>query len=185
MAFALTFAETFAQSFAATFGATPRHRRGYCAIASLLALCAPLTMATSALAMGASAPFTPPARAAAVLASSDSATAATSAALASLLATPGLAKLATTEASGMNGIQLGARPRALIDGEWVGLGETVRGARLQALRADEAELLHPDGRLEHLRLTPLVEWQPKTKTQPPPAASRGGAPRPARLSESP
>ncbi len=161
-------------------------------LAALLALAAPLSYLPSALALGAGAPFAPPARVAspaavaAVVARSASASAPTSETPADMTM-PMAADLARAAAgSGLNGIQLGAQPRALIDGEWVAPGEAVRGARLHSLRADEAQLRYPDGRLERLRLTPLVELQRQPPSPAVPLASRPGALRAARLiSESP
>jgi hypothetical protein len=148
---------------------------------ALLALCAPLLAASSAaLAMGAAAPFAAPPRVAVPAAAAASAAADPLAPAVANAASA--ANAANAIGAGLSGIHLGTRPRALIDGDWVALGETVRGARLHALRADEAQLRHPDGRLEHLRFTPLVELHARPHSSSLPAASRWGAARTVRPS---
>ena len=151
-------------------------------LAVWLALCGPLITTTSVLAMGAAAPFTPPPRVAAPTAAAASAPAS-----AATLdpTTPALVNSAVATESGLSGMHLGSPPRALIDGEWVAVGDTVRGARLQALHADEAQLRHPDGRLERLRMAPLVELQVQPRPPPLSTASRRGAAHPAKSPESP
>ena len=145
---------------------------------TLLALGVALLAAPPAQAVGAAAPFTPPSRAAALAAAPTSATESGN----TVSATPLLATPAPETGLGLTGIQLGAQPRALIDGEWVALGAAVRGARLHALRADEAQLRHSDGRMERLLLTPLVELhaqplpQPQLQPHSPPTASRRDGP---------
>lgn len=52
------------------------------------------------------------------------------------------------------GVRLGTKPAALIDGEWIALGHSVRGARLAQVRAQAVTLQHVDGRLERLALFP-------------------------------
>ena len=142
---------------------------------ALLALCAPLLATSSAaLAMGAAAPFAPPPRVAVPAAAAAPAAADPSA--------PAVANAANAIGAGLSGIHLGTRPRALIDGDWVALGETVRGARLHALRADEAQLRHPDGRIEHLRFTPLVELHARPHSSSLPTPSRWGEARTVRPS---
>lgn len=142
---------------------------------ALLALCAPLLATSSAaLAMGAAAPFAPPPRVAVPAAAAAPAAADPSA--------PAVANAANAIGAGLSGIHLGTRPRALIDGDWVALGETVRGARLHALRADEAQLRHPDGRIEHLRFTPLVELHARPHSSSRPTPSRWGEARTVRPS---
>ncbi len=142
---------------------------------ALLALCAPLLATSSAaLAMGAAAPFAPPPRVAVPAAAAASAAADPSA--------PAVANAANAIGAGLSGIHLGTRPRALIDGDWVALGETVRGARVHALRADEAQLRHPDGRIEHLRFTPLVELHARPHSSSLPTPSPWGEARTVRPS---
>ena len=147
-------------------------------LAAWLMLSGPLIATPSAIAMGAAAPFTPPSRVAAP--ASAPASAATRDP-----ATPAFVSAAVAVGSGLSGMHLGSPPRALIDGEWVAVGDMVRGARLQALRADEAQLRHPDGRLEHLRMAPLVELQVQPRQPPLSTASRRGAAHPAKSPESP
>ncbi len=55
---------------------------------------------------------------------------------------------------GLAGVRLGTSPRALIDGEWVALGQPAREGRLVAVRAHEVVLRLPNGRDEHLPLFP-------------------------------
>ncbi len=61
---------------------------------------------------------------------------------------------------GLSGIRRGAHSAALIDGAWVDLGQTARGARLVAVTAHGAQLAHPDGRREFLPLSPEAQWSP-------------------------
>lgn len=144
-------------------------------LVALLALCAPLLATSSAaLAMGAAAPFAPPPRVAVPAAAAAPAAADPSA--------PAVANAANAIGAGLSGIHLGTRPRALIDGDWVALGETVRGARVHALRADEAQLRHPDGRIEHLRFTPLVELHARPHSSSLPTPSPWGEARTVRPS---
>lgn len=53
----------------------------------------------------------------------------------------------------------GARPRALIDGEWVEQGREYAGSRVLKITANAVEMMGPQGP-EVLRLTPEVEIQP-------------------------
>ncbi|KNZ33510.1 MAG: hypothetical protein AD742_06375 [Methylibium sp. NZG] len=156
-------------------------------VVAALALAMTLFYLPSAHALGAAAPFTPPSRVASPEAASAQA-AAGSAALPPPTPTPTAADMARAAGAdtGLSGVHLGPQPRALIDGEWVALGDVVRGARLHSLRADHAQLRHPDGRLERLLLTPLVAWQRQPAPNALPSASSSAAPRTKRLvSESP
>ncbi len=54
----------------------------------------------------------------------------------------------------LSGVRLGHTPAALIDGEWITLGHSARGARLVSLRAHDAVLQHADGRIERVALFP-------------------------------
>lgn len=91
----------------------------------------------AALALGPSAPFTPPT--AALSGTSDT-------------------TLASPVVQGLSGIKLGRRPQALIDGVWVALGATVRdGAVLTAIDRRSVQMRHADGTLEQLSLSPGVE----------------------------
>ena len=105
--------------------------------ASAAALVAPL-----AEALGPLQPFTPPLAAAR---SSDAAPAAP---------TP------IAETSGLAGVRLGSSPRALIDGEWVALGQPVRDGKLVAVNAHEVVLRLANGRTEHLSLFPAAAAAP-------------------------
>ena len=58
-------------------------------------------------------------------------------------------------ATGLTGLRLGRLPAALIDGDWISPGQTVRGARLVAVGLDGALLRHADGRTEHITLFPV------------------------------
>lgn len=52
----------------------------------------------------------------------------------------------------LSGLRGGAAPAALIDGQWITLGASVRQARLHDIQPPYAVLRHPDGRLERLAL---------------------------------
>lgn len=52
----------------------------------------------------------------------------------------------------LGGLRLGSTPAALIDGRWVPIGGTARGARLKDIQPPYALLQHPNGRLERLAL---------------------------------
>lgn len=161
-------------------------RRGLCGLAASLALCAPLLGASAVLALGAAAPFAPPAPLAPL--APPARTAVKPAALAPASAAPAQASsasgpeatpVAAVAGSGLSGIQLGTPPRALIDGEWVALGERVRSARLDAVAAEEVRLRHPDGRIERLPLTPQVRMLLRPGPPPSPPVSRWNPARPA------
>jgi hypothetical protein len=100
----------------------------------LIRMVAMLSSATlqPAFAIGPTDPFTPPGRSHAV--ASQDKTQATMGALA--------------------GVRLGTRPAALIDGEWIALGQSVHGARLVGVRMQDITLQHADGRIERLALFP-------------------------------
>lgn len=104
-----------------------------------------LTLAASnaAHALGPAQPFTPPA------------------AVRGDAADPALPPPATAR---LGGLRLGAAPAALIDGQWVGLGARIHGARLQHIEPPYAVLQHPDGRLERLALAARPDGVP-TPTQ--------------------
>lgn len=136
--------------------------------AALLATAlAGLLAAAGAQALGSAAPFTPPSRA--VPPSALPATEATPAAVAD-----GPPQL--------TGLRLGRPSTALIDGAWVGLGDSIGGARLVALTPLGARLQHGDGRQEFLPLNPGIHFAPHPSA---PAPHRGGrpAPRPAPMKE--
>ena len=102
-------------------------------LATVAALCA-----LPAAALGPLQPFTPPS---APIRSTDSPTAPVPQA---------------AEASGLAGVRLGTSPRALIDGNWVALGQQVRDGKLVAVHAHEVVLRLPNGRSEHLSLFPAA-----------------------------
>jgi len=58
------------------------------------------------------------------------------------------------QGAGLSGVRLGKTPAALIDGEWITLGDSVRGARLTAVRLHEVVLQNADGRIERIAMFP-------------------------------
>lgn len=98
-------------------------------------------------AMGSGAPFTPP-RAAATSASASSS---------------GDDSVNAVVASGLSGVRTGHRAAALIDGQWLAVGDTVRGARVLSVQADAATLRHADGRIERLLLNPAALLSAETR----------------------
>ena len=112
-------------------------------------------------ALGPAAPFAPPrallegrqreAAGASSAATGDTAMAAT----ASASAGPApAAEPAPPAAEGIAGVRLGARPLALIDGQWWPLGARLRGASLTAIERHGVRLQHAGGRVEWLLLVP-------------------------------
>jgi hypothetical protein len=81
---------------------------------------------------------------------------------------PGTASPAGTAAStpALAGLRLGRHGAALIDGNWVPLGGSVRGARLVALTPLGASLQHDDGHREFMPLNPDIQFSPRTTTPP-------------------
>jgi hypothetical protein len=63
---------------------------------------------------------------------------------------------ATPSFGGLTGVRLGSSPRALIDGDWIALGQAVRDGRLVGVSVDAAVLRLADGRTEHLLLFPAA-----------------------------
>lgn len=122
-------------------------RHAVSGLALLSAMAAPAVCA----AMGSAAPFTPP-RAAAASAS---------AAGAFNTADDNVDAVLT---NGLSGVRVGPRAAALIDGQWVAVGDTARGARLLSVQADAATLRHADGRVERLLLNPAALLSAKTAT---------------------
>jgi hypothetical protein len=116
------------------------------AVTRVLAMLAAALLPQWSAAMGPSDPFTPPSRA--VPATDASA----------------MPEAAAAAANGLAGVRLGSAPAALIDGEWIVPGQTVRGARLAAIRIDGALLRHPDGRTERLALFPSPPSTPPGKS---------------------
>lgn len=117
--------------------------------ASGLALAFAMAAPAVCAAMGSAAPFTPP-RAAAASASAASAVNAADDSVDAVLA------------NGLSGVRVGPRAAALIDGQWVAVGDTARGARLLSVQADAATLRHADGRVERLLLNPAALLSAKT-----------------------
>jgi hypothetical protein len=107
-------------------------------ITSLIAVSAPVP----ASALGPAQPFTPPA---------PTSRAADPVVAAAAQAAPG---------SGLAGVRLGSSPRALIDGEWVALGATVREGRLVAVHPHEVVVRLANGRTERLALFPPLPVLP-------------------------
>ena len=120
------------------------------AVTRLALMCA-MAAPSICAAMGSAAPFTPP-RAAAASASAASA----------FNAADDSADVAS--ANGLSGVRVGPRAAALIDGQWVAVGDTARGARLLSVQADAATLRHADGRVERLLLNPAALLSAKTAT---------------------
>ena len=116
--------------------------------ASGLALAFAMAAPAVCAAMGSAAPFTPP-RAAAASASAVNAV------------DDGVD---VASANGLSGVRVGPRAAALIDGQWVAVGDMARGARLLSVQADAATLRHADGRVERLLLNPAALLSAKTAT---------------------
>lgn len=57
------------------------------------------------------------------------------------------------------GVKLGAYSAALIDDNWVKIGQSARGALLTKITPESAHLRHPDGRREILALSPDAQWK--------------------------
>ena len=104
--------------------------------ASLLVALYAVLLSSTASAVGPQAPFTPPPPAA------QAASAAASEAPVAEMPTP----------QGLVGLRLGNTPSALIDGNWVYLGQDVRGARLIDVRQGAVRLRHANGQIETLAL---------------------------------
>lgn len=104
--------------------------------ASLLVALYAVFLSSTASAVGPQAPFTPPRPAA------QAASAAASEAPVAEMPTP----------QGLVGLRLGNTPSALIDGNWVYLGQDVRGARLIDVRQGAVRLRHANGQIETLAL---------------------------------
>lgn len=63
------------------------------------------------------------------------------------------------EAVGLSGVRLGRQAGAVIDGQWVRKGQTVRGARLVQVQRTRVTLKHPDGHLEIIEMFPPAGGQ--------------------------
>ena len=134
-----------------------------------LLLASPLLTPPLAQAMGSAAPFTPPKHTAA--------------------AANGVAEGAPAApdagSAGLAGVRLGKPSAALIDGQWVAPGATVRGAQLTQLSVAGATLRHSDGRLEFMPLTPGVQWVRRAAATAPTAnAANAATAAPASLASS-
>lgn len=66
---------------------------------------------------------------------------------------------AVPAASGLTGVRLGRQAGAVIDGQWVRKGRTVRGARLIQIQRTRVTLQHPDGHQEIIEMFPPVGGQ--------------------------
>ena len=62
-------------------------------------------------------------------------------------------------AMGLTGVRLGRQAGAVIDGQWVRKGQTVRGARLVQIQRTRVTLQHPDGHPEIIEMFPPVGGQ--------------------------
>lgn len=65
----------------------------------------------------------------------------------------------TPVAMGLSGVRLGRQAGAVIDGQWVRKGQTVRGARLVQIQRTRVTLQHPDGHQEIIEMFPPVGGQ--------------------------
>lgn len=129
------------------------------------AICA-LLLASTALAVGPDAPFTPPPTLGPQAHAAPSAVAADSAASAADADTP---------PAGLVGLRLGAAPSALIDGQWVRVGQETRGARLVEVRPNAVRLRHANGQIETLALfsdPKAAALTPRRTVASPPVALR-------------
>ena len=120
-------------------------------LALVFAVVFAVTVPSIGSAMGSSAPFTPPRAAAAY---SDPARAVNSVD----------ENADAVVANGLSGVRVGPRAAALIDGQWVAVGGTARGARLLSVQSDAATLRHADGRVERLLLNPAALLSAKSAT---------------------
>ena len=150
---------------------TPQLWAGLRCAAPLSLLASLLLASPLAQAMGSAAPFTPPKHTAA--------------------AASGVAESAPAvpdaSSAGLAGVRLGKPSAALIDGQWVAPGATVRGAQLTQLNQAGATLRHSDGRLEFMPLTPGVQWVRRaaaTATAPTAPTAKAATTAPASLASS-
>lgn len=60
---------------------------------------------------------------------------------------------------GLTGVRLGRYAGAVIDGQWVRKGRTVRGARLVQVQRTRVVLKHPDGHTEIIEMYPPLGGQ--------------------------
>lgn len=142
------------------------------ALALFALLCVGLAGALPAWALGVGEPFVPPRRYA-TAAAAPAASAASAAREAVLQTELGDAVVAT---GGFSGVRLGQRPQALIDGQWVAVGQAVRGAQLLAVQADHALLRWADGRTERLVLAGQTELVRRSHAAAPPSNPRTPTP---------
>lgn len=56
--------------------------------------------------------------------------------------------------TGLSGVRLGRHAGAVIDGQWVRRGQTVRGAKLVSIQRTQVSLRHPDGHTEMIEMYP-------------------------------
>lgn len=60
------------------------------------------------------------------------------------------------------GLKLGAHRSALIDGHWLKVGQSARGAQLVDINNEGVHLRHANGRREIWGLSPQAQWTPRT-----------------------
>ena len=126
--------------------------------ASLLISLYALLLSSTASAVGPQAPFTPPPPAAQAASATEG----------------GAPDAETPTPQGLVGLRLGNTPSALIDGNWVRLGQDVRGARLIDVRQGAVRLRHANGQIETLALfaDPTAAALNPRRSVPPSAATR-------------
>lgn len=95
---------------------------------------------------------------------------------------PSMDAIGGASQQGLKGVRLKRHVGAVIDGQWVALGGTVRGAKLEAVGAKEATLRHPDGQAEVLQLyadamptAPTNQQASKSASAPGPSHSLSAA----------
>ncbi|MDE2593091.1 MAG: hypothetical protein KGL57_02540 [Burkholderiales bacterium] len=120
---------------------------GHVKHAAVAALCLSSLMGAVAWAMGPSDPFVAP-RVDGVL---------TPAGQASVAA--GAETGDAPAAAGLSGVRLGRYAGAVIDGQWIRKGHTVRGARLVQIQRTRVTLQHPDGHQEIIEMFPPAGGQ--------------------------
>ncbi|MDE2431367.1 MAG: hypothetical protein KGN37_00780 [Burkholderiales bacterium] len=79
----------------------------------------------------------------------------------------GSAASAAPATQGLSGVRLGRRSGAVIDGQWVRKGHSIRGARLVDVQRTRVTLLHPDGRKEVIEMYPSSGGQAAAKASAP------------------
>jgi hypothetical protein len=69
---------------------------------------------------------------------------------------------AQTPTQGLSGVRLGRYAGAVVDGQWIRKGRTVRGARLVQVQRTRVVLKHPDGHTEIIEMYPPLGGQAGT-----------------------